>query len=264
MTVHIEWSNPETDWDIYVIGPNGQIVTQSASFGDTTEDAVAVRSAAGQLHVARDQLRPGLEYAGRLDERERELPLADPEGRDGHEGELDAHLPGRKRSREGLPPGDRRPRPAAPRSATPARARSKPGPDRRLPCTPPQPPDECEHVFGHGDLRPLPPLRAPRGARRPPRAPLRAGRAGTGGGAGAGGGRGVRARRGVRRGARDAAGGGHVALPGAAARAARPRGCPLALGRGARPARGDRRRAGVRPRRSGLLRVRWPRGNPRR
>ena len=39
MTVHIEWSNPETDWDIYVIGPNGQIVSQSASFGDTTEDA---------------------------------------------------------------------------------------------------------------------------------------------------------------------------------------------------------------------------------
>jgi hypothetical protein len=32
-------SNPETDWDIYVIGPNGQIVTQSAAFGDTTEDA---------------------------------------------------------------------------------------------------------------------------------------------------------------------------------------------------------------------------------
>jgi hypothetical protein len=39
MTVHIEWSNPETDWDIYVLGPNGQIVAQSASFGDTTEDA---------------------------------------------------------------------------------------------------------------------------------------------------------------------------------------------------------------------------------
>jgi hypothetical protein len=39
MTVHIEWSNPETDWDVYVIGPNGQIVSQSASFGDTTEDA---------------------------------------------------------------------------------------------------------------------------------------------------------------------------------------------------------------------------------
>jgi len=39
MTVHIEWSNPATDWDIYVIGPNGQIVSQSAAFGDTTEDA---------------------------------------------------------------------------------------------------------------------------------------------------------------------------------------------------------------------------------
>jgi len=39
LTVHIEWSNPETDWDIYVIGPGGQIVSQSASFGDTNEDA---------------------------------------------------------------------------------------------------------------------------------------------------------------------------------------------------------------------------------
>jgi zinc carboxypeptidase len=39
MTVHIEWSNPDTDWDIYVIGPNGQIASQSASFGDTNEDA---------------------------------------------------------------------------------------------------------------------------------------------------------------------------------------------------------------------------------
>jgi hypothetical protein len=39
MTVHIEWSNPDTDWDLYVIGPNGEIVTQSAAFGDTTEDA---------------------------------------------------------------------------------------------------------------------------------------------------------------------------------------------------------------------------------
>jgi hypothetical protein len=39
MTVHIEWGSPDTDWDVYVIGPNGQIVSQSASFGDTTEDA---------------------------------------------------------------------------------------------------------------------------------------------------------------------------------------------------------------------------------
>jgi hypothetical protein len=39
MSVHIEWSSPDTDWDLYVIGPSGQIVAQSASFGDTTEDA---------------------------------------------------------------------------------------------------------------------------------------------------------------------------------------------------------------------------------
>jgi hypothetical protein len=40
MTVHIEWGNPETDWDLYVINAaTGEVVTQSASFGDTTEDA---------------------------------------------------------------------------------------------------------------------------------------------------------------------------------------------------------------------------------
>ena len=39
MTVHIEWSNPNTDWDLYVINAAGEIVTQSAAFGDTTEDA---------------------------------------------------------------------------------------------------------------------------------------------------------------------------------------------------------------------------------
>ena len=53
MTVHIEWSSPDTDWDIYVIGPNGQIVTQSAPFGDTTEDATLFDPPPGQyrLHV---------------------------------------------------------------------------------------------------------------------------------------------------------------------------------------------------------------------
>jgi hypothetical protein len=42
MTVHIEWGNPETDWDLYVVNSAGEVVTQSASFGDTTEDAVLV------------------------------------------------------------------------------------------------------------------------------------------------------------------------------------------------------------------------------
>jgi Zinc carboxypeptidase len=53
MSVHIEWSSPDTDWDIYVIGPNGQIVTQSATAGDTTEDATLFDPPPGEykLHV---------------------------------------------------------------------------------------------------------------------------------------------------------------------------------------------------------------------
>ncbi len=39
MTVHIEWSNPETDWDLYITDSSGNVVTSSAAFGDTTEDA---------------------------------------------------------------------------------------------------------------------------------------------------------------------------------------------------------------------------------
>ena len=46
-TVHIEWADPETDWDVYVYDADGNIVTQSASFGDTTEDAVLVDPPAG-------------------------------------------------------------------------------------------------------------------------------------------------------------------------------------------------------------------------
>jgi zinc carboxypeptidase len=42
MTVHIEWGDPNTDWDLYVVNAAGEVVTQSASFGDTTEDAVLV------------------------------------------------------------------------------------------------------------------------------------------------------------------------------------------------------------------------------
>jgi hypothetical protein len=39
MTVHIGWSSPDTDWDVYVVGPSGQIVAQAATFGDNDEDA---------------------------------------------------------------------------------------------------------------------------------------------------------------------------------------------------------------------------------
>jgi hypothetical protein len=53
MIVHVEWGSRDTDWDIYVIGPNGQIVAQSASFGDTTEDASLFDPPPGEykLHV---------------------------------------------------------------------------------------------------------------------------------------------------------------------------------------------------------------------
>jgi Zinc carboxypeptidase len=51
MTVHIEWGSPDTDWDVYVIGPSGEIVTQSASFGDTTEDATLFDPPPGQYRA---------------------------------------------------------------------------------------------------------------------------------------------------------------------------------------------------------------------
>ncbi len=42
MTVHIDWGNPETDWDLYIYDDAGNVVAQSAAFGDTTEDAVMI------------------------------------------------------------------------------------------------------------------------------------------------------------------------------------------------------------------------------
>ena len=39
-TVHIDWAHPDTDWDVYVYNSAGTLVSQSAAFGDTTEDAV--------------------------------------------------------------------------------------------------------------------------------------------------------------------------------------------------------------------------------
>jgi hypothetical protein len=48
MTVHIEWTNPETDWDLYIVNAAGEVVTQSASFGDTTEDATLFDPPPGQ------------------------------------------------------------------------------------------------------------------------------------------------------------------------------------------------------------------------
>jgi murein tripeptide amidase MpaA len=40
VTVHIEWTDPNTDWDLFVYDADGSWVASSASFGDTDEDAV--------------------------------------------------------------------------------------------------------------------------------------------------------------------------------------------------------------------------------
>jgi hypothetical protein len=46
-TVHIDWANAETDWDLYIYDASGAVVAQSAAFGDTTEDAVMIDPPAG-------------------------------------------------------------------------------------------------------------------------------------------------------------------------------------------------------------------------
>lgn len=40
MAVHIDWADANTDWDLYVYDAAGNLVAQSAAFGDTTEDAL--------------------------------------------------------------------------------------------------------------------------------------------------------------------------------------------------------------------------------
>ncbi len=39
------------DWDLYVVDATGEVVSQSASFGDTTEDAVLVDPPPGQYRA---------------------------------------------------------------------------------------------------------------------------------------------------------------------------------------------------------------------
>jgi hypothetical protein len=51
LNVHIEWGDANTDWDVYVIGPDGSQVTSSASFGDTDEDAFLNNPAPGTYTV---------------------------------------------------------------------------------------------------------------------------------------------------------------------------------------------------------------------
>ena len=82
-TVHIDWADPNTDWDVYVYDAAGNVVSQSASFGDTTEDAVLLRSAGGHVHGGDRQLRPGRRPAvRRLGQRQRDVPEPEPARRD--------------------------------------------------------------------------------------------------------------------------------------------------------------------------------------
>ncbi len=46
-TFHIDWVDPATDWDVYIYDAAGNVVAQSASFGDNTEDAVLFDPPAG-------------------------------------------------------------------------------------------------------------------------------------------------------------------------------------------------------------------------
>ncbi len=46
LTVHIDWADAANDWDLYVY-KDGVLVSQSAAFGDTTEDALVATPAPG-------------------------------------------------------------------------------------------------------------------------------------------------------------------------------------------------------------------------
>lgn len=49
--VHIEWGNAATDWDLYIVNADGKIVGQSASFGDTDEDAALIDPLPGEYRA---------------------------------------------------------------------------------------------------------------------------------------------------------------------------------------------------------------------
>jgi hypothetical protein len=46
--VHIEWADPQTDWDLYVLNAEGQVVSSSANGNTTREDARLVDPPAGE------------------------------------------------------------------------------------------------------------------------------------------------------------------------------------------------------------------------
>jgi hypothetical protein len=51
MSVHLEWPSPDSDWDLYVVGPDGEVVAQSTGFGDNTEDATLFDPPPGEYRL---------------------------------------------------------------------------------------------------------------------------------------------------------------------------------------------------------------------
>ena len=135
MTVHIEWSNPETDWDLYIVNSAGEVVTQSASFGDTTEDATLFDPPPGEYtaHVVNfDQVQepPDDWTAGKVTFESPKPTTYGPQ----EAWQLTCSRP--ERPRGGLTGGHRRPRPAGGRGERVRRAA--------------EPRREGESSLGHG------------------------------------------------------------------------------------------------------------------
>ena len=47
MTVHIQWTNPENDWDLFILDEGNHVVAQAASFGTNFEEAILIDPPAG-------------------------------------------------------------------------------------------------------------------------------------------------------------------------------------------------------------------------
>lgn len=49
--IHIEWTDPATDWDLYVYDEDGDFVGASAAFGDADEDVILFQQTPGRYEA---------------------------------------------------------------------------------------------------------------------------------------------------------------------------------------------------------------------
>jgi len=49
--VRVEWTNPENDWDVYILDDRGSLVSQAASYGETFEEATLLDPLPGTYRV---------------------------------------------------------------------------------------------------------------------------------------------------------------------------------------------------------------------